>query len=133
MGTMKNIFIFLISLVLILIIDFVWLGLVAKKTYEKEIGDFYREKFNLWAALILYILLAIGVTFIVLGNIYSTTYFSTLFVGALFGLIVYGVYDLTNLAIIKNWPIKIVIIDILWGTFLLGITSFLTKYFSELF
>ena len=121
---------FLIALVLILILDFFWLGLIAKGIYEKEIGNFYKEKFNLYSALLLYILLAVGVVFIVLNNNFSTNLLSAMVVGAVFGLIVYGVYDLTNFAIIKNWPLKIVVIDMVWGTFLLGIVSFLTKYFS---
>jgi len=130
---MKTVFVSLIALFLIITIDFIWLGLISKKIYKKEIGKFYKKKFNLWAALILYFLLAVGVVFIVLNNNYSTTLSSTLLVGALFGLIVYGVYDLTNFAMMKNWPLKIVFIDMIWGTFLLGLTSFLTKYFSELF
>jgi len=127
---MKVIFILFIAIGLILIFDFIWLGLISKNLYKKEIGNFYKEKFNIYSAISVYIILAIGIIFFVLNNNYATTPLNALWIGAILGFIIYGVYDLTNFAIIKNWPLKITFIDIAWGTFLVGIVSFLTKYIS---
>lgn len=129
MGWITNL---VIALVLILILDFIWLGLVAKNLYKNEIGEFYKDKFNLYAATIVYILLGLAVTFIVLNNNMSTNNLNVFLIGALVGVIIYGVYDFTNLAIVKDWPLKIAIIDTLWGGVLIGVVSFLTKYFSEI-
>jgi len=113
---------FLLTLLLILVIDFVWLGLVAKNFYKREIG-FKRIK-NWPVALIIYILLAIGITVFVNPK--------TFLMGALFGLIIYAVYDLTNFITLDSWSIKLVLVDILWGALLCGSISYLISKISLL-
>jgi len=99
-------------------IDFVWLGLIAREFYKKEIGF---NKIKNWpVALLIYILLALGITLFVLpksGYIFLW--------GALFGLITYSVYDLTNFITLDSWSIKLVLVDILWGTILCGGVSYI--------
>jgi uncharacterized membrane protein len=104
-------------------IDFVWLTLVAKKFYDNELAAF--ERIVRWPAVVLiYLLLALGVNIFVLpkaGGVPS----KALIYGGLLGLIAYATYDLTNFAILKNFTLKMTVIDILWGTFIVGSVSFL--------
>ena len=128
----KIIFVFLITLVLILIIDFLWLGVFAKNLYKNELGELSKQKFNLYSALVVYLVLALGIVFFVLNNNLSGSYYSVFLIGALFGLIVYSVYDFTNHAVIKDWSLRLTIIDIIWGSFLCSVVSLVSRYFSDL-
>lgn len=106
-----------ISFVLFFIIDIIWLGLVAKKLYSKWIGHLMLEKPNWTAAIIFYILYIVFIViFVLMPAKHSLSYAMTY--GALFGFITYATYDLTNLATLKTWPLQMVVVDILWGTFL---------------
>lgn len=122
--------VFFVSLGIILILDFIWISIIMKNFYNKELSIIAKKekgklKPNLIPGLIVYLIIALGITFFVLPI--SKTILESLIYGALFGLILYGVYDLTNLSIIKNYSLKLTIIDIIWGIFLCGITSFLTR------
>lgn len=106
-----------ISFVLFFIIDIIWLGLVAKKLYSKWIGHLMLEKPNWIAAITFYVLYIVFIViFVLIPAEHSLSYAMTY--GALFGFITYATYDLTNLATLKTWPLQMVIVDILWGTFL---------------
>lgn len=127
-----NVINFIIALVLFLVLDFLWLKIIASNIYKKELGKLLKRKFGLLPGLVVYVLLSLGVVLFVLNNILVSDLFSTFLIGALLGFIFYGIYDFTNLSILKGWSIKITIIDITWGTFLVGIVSFLTKYLGGL-
>ena len=73
------------------------------------------------SAILVYFLLAIGVVFFVLPK--ADNYVHALLWGALFGFVVYGVYDLTNYALLDNWSLSITLIDMLWGAVLCGLTA----------
>ena len=122
---MKHIFIFLIILISFSILDSLWLGVVAKKFYQKHLGRFFASKFKFWPALIFYPLYGFGVFMFVikpaLDN--STSLLSVFLLGALFGIIAYATYNLTNLVTLKDWPIKSVLVDIAWGGFVTGAVS----------
>jgi uncharacterized membrane protein len=106
-----------ISFVLFFIIDIIWLGLVAKKLYSKWIGHLMLEKPNWIAAITFYVLYIVFIViFVLIPAEHSLSYAMTY--GALFGFITYATYDLTNLATLKTWPLQMVVVDILWGTFL---------------
>lgn len=108
---------FSIAFVLFFIIDIIWLGLVAKKLYGKWIGNLMLEKPNWSAAIIFYVLYIVFIViFVLIPAEHSLSYAMTY--GALFGFITYATYDLTNLATLKTWPLQMVVVDILWGTFL---------------
>jgi uncharacterized membrane protein len=111
---------FLIAFVVFFLIDMVWLGLIAKNIYSKYLGYLMSPKVNWLAAIIFYVLFIIGLVYFVIqpGVLNEASVGSVAFSGMLFGLITYATYDLTNLATLKDWPIKITIIDLLWGTFL---------------
>jgi uncharacterized membrane protein len=110
-----------LSFIVFLIIDFIWLGLIAKDMYKKQIGHLMADQVNWIAALIFYLLFVAGVfVFAILPAVEKNSWSSAVILGALFGMFTYATYDLTNLATLKAWPIKLVFIDIIWGMFLTG-------------
>lgn len=119
---MEVIKLYLLTTVVFLGIDMVWLTVVAKNFYAKHIGFLMTESPNIPAALIFYLMYVVGIlVFAVLPGLSGHSLNKTIILGALFGFLAYATYDLTNLATIKNWPMIITVIDILWGT---AITSF---------
>lgn len=122
---------YLITLPIFFVIDMVWLGLVAKNFYAKNIGFLMRTDVNWLAAIIFYLLFIFGlVIFVISPSLQNNSWTHALFYGALFGLITYATYDLTNLATIKDWPLIVTIIDLLWGTTLAAIVSVLSYFIS---
>ncbi len=105
-------------------IDLIWLGIVARKTYVKYLGFIMRSPPNWIAAIIFYIIFIIGLMFFALYPALSRESLGyAILVGAFFGFITYGTYDLTNLATLKDWPVMITIIDLAWGTVLGSLTT----------
>lgn len=95
-------------------LDFLWLGVVARSWYRDGMGSLLAPQVNLAAAAAFYLLYPIGlVIFAVLPS--GGDWLRALALGALFGLFCYGTYDLTNLAILKDWPLGLTFIDIAWG------------------
>lgn len=115
---------FVIAFIVFIIIDIIWLGLVAKKLYAKHLGYIMAEKVNFLAAIIFYVVFIIGLVYFAVMSV--SVWWMTLLNGALLGFIAYATYDLTNLATLKGWPLKITIIDLVWGTSLGAVVSVLT-------
>lgn len=121
MGLFKS---FLLTLTIFLGFDFFWLTVVAKNFYAKHLGFLIKNPPDLVAALVFYLLFVIGLLFLVLiPSLEKQSVNRALLLGALFGLVCYATYDLTNLATIKNWPLIITIIDLIWGTTLSATVS----------
>ena len=98
------------------ILDFVWLGFVAKKIYYDEMGKMLRDKPNMVAALLFYVIYVAGVVcFVVSPALKNDSLVNAVLFGAFFGLVAYATYDLTNLATMKSFSRKIVVIDLIWG------------------
>lgn len=117
---------YLVALLLFFAIDLVWLGVIAKSLYKEQIGFLMTDEIRWGAALLFYCLYLIGLVFFAIMPAFKQNDWSAaLLNGALFGLICYATYDLTNLATLKGWPIKIVIYDLLWGTFISAATSWI--------
>jgi len=115
----KNFKLYLVLLATFLAIDMLWLGLVARSVYQQYLGFLMTPSPNWFAAAIFYLLFIVGILFfVVVPGLESDSLKATLFRAALFGLITYATYDLTNLATIKDWPVLITVVDLLWGTFL---------------
>jgi len=109
---------YLIALPVFFGIDMVWLTLVAKNFYTKKIGYLMAKNPNLFAAFIFYLIFIAGlVIFVISPALEKKMWLSALLNGAFFGLVTYATYDLTNLAI-KDWPVLVTVIDLLWGMFL---------------
>lgn len=118
---------YLIAAAVFFAIDMVWLGLVAKKFYREQLAFILSEQVNWAAAMIFYAIYLAGVLhFAVLPGLKEQNALLVLMQGAALGFLCYATYDLTNMATIAKWPLKIVLVDILWGTFLTGMVSLLT-------
>ena len=108
-----------LTAIVFLAIDIVWLGVVASDFYQKHLGHLMRSDVILPAALLFYLLYVVAIlVFAVLTGLESQSINSTLALGAFLGLVAYSTFDLTCRALFKNFPVKVVIIDIIWGTVL---------------
>ena len=120
---------YLVAFIVFIIIDLIWLGLIAKNIYAKYLESLMALKVNWVAAIIFYLLFIVGLVFFVIELAVSKDVWSyALLGGMLFCLITYATYDLTNLATLKDWPITITIIDLIWGTSLGGLVSMITFF-----
>jgi len=125
---------FFIALPVFFAIDMVWLVLVAKKFYQEQIGFLMRPDINWPAAILFYLLFIAGlVTFVISPAIEKHSWQHAVISGAFFGLITYATYDLTNLATMKNWPLLVTAVDLIWGTFLAAAISIITYLIANKF
>lgn len=128
----------LVSFFTILIADYIWLGLIAKNFYVTQlisIGRISGDKFEpvLWAAGIVYLLLAVGIVFFALPKVdLQASYVTTFAIGALLGLVVYGVYDMTNYSTLKDYPIQIAMADLAWGSFVCGLATTAARFVRDM-
>ena len=98
-------------------LDMLWLGVIAKPMYQQGIGHLMAESPNVGVAVLFYLLYALGVViFAVSPQHDGSSWATTLTMGALFGFFAYATYDLTNLATLRDWPLRLSLIDIGWGT-----------------
>ncbi len=115
---------YLLTAVVFFAIDMLWLGLIAKGLYNKYLGSFLAEQVNWTAAIIFYLLFIVGIfIFAIMPAVEKDSLMKAVVLGALFGFFTYATYDLTNLATLKDWPLKIVFIDIVWGAVLTASVS----------
>jgi uncharacterized membrane protein len=122
---------FFIALPVFFVIDMVWLVLVAKKFYQEQIGFLMKPDINWFAAIIFYLLFIAGlVIFVISPAVEKHSCIHAIIFGALFGLITYATYDLTNLATMKDWPLLVTIVDLIWGTVLAGSISCITYFIA---
>lgn len=124
---MQNIKIYFLTFFVFFLVDIVWLGFISKSLYSTYLAHLMAPKVNWTAALIFYFLYIGGLLFFVINpSIEKNSLIYAIAAGGFFGLIAYGTYDLTNLATIKDWPLNITVIDLIWGTFLNAATSGIT-------
>jgi uncharacterized membrane protein len=122
---------YFIALPLFFAIDMVWLGLVAKNMYARQLGFLMRENIVWVAAILFYLLFIAGlVVFVIQPAVDKRSLMHAVVFGAFFGLVSYATYDLTNLATLKNWPVMITIIDLAWGAALGAIVSSATCFIA---
>ncbi len=115
---------YLVALLIFLVIDFLWLGLIARSFYQNQIGHLMAARVNWIAALVFYLLFIGGVVYFVLApSLEAESIVRAFLVGGFFGFIAYATYDLTNLATLKDWPLLVTVVDLAWGTFLGMFTS----------
>ncbi len=108
---------FAVTFIVFMGIDLIWLGFVAKNIYAKYLGYLMAPQVNWLAALIFYVIFIIGVLYFVIApSLVDRDLVQLVIRAMLFGFITYATYDLTNLATIRDWPITITIIDLIWGT-----------------
>jgi uncharacterized membrane protein len=118
-----------IALPVFFAIDMLWLAVIARNFYKNQIGFLMKPEVNWPAAIIFYLLFLVGiVVFVIEPAVAKKDWLQALGKGALFGLITYATYDLTNLATLKDWPFTVVWVDMIWGTVLAASVS-VTTYF----
>ena len=121
---LKNFAIYLSFLIALIAIDLVWLLGVAKNLYRNEMGDLMASEPKLLAGLAFYLLYALGVCiFVIVPALSKQSWLYALQYGALFGLFCYMTYDLTNLAVVRNFPTQLAFIDIAWGSFVTALCA----------
>ncbi len=133
MFSLQFIYLYLATVPVFFLIDMSWLGFFAK--------DFYQEKlFGLlgpvnWTAAILFYLLYIGgiILFAVHPALIAGSFTKAVVLGALLGLIAYATYDLTNLATLKDWPLVVTVVDLIWGMVLTGSVAGVSYYIGKTF
>lgn len=112
--------------------DMVWLGFVANDFYRSQIGFLMKSDVNWTAAILFYLLFTVGlVLFVILPAVQKNSWMHALLFGAIFGLVTYASYDLTNLATLKDWPLMITIVDLAWGAVLSALVSTATYFIAR--
>lgn len=121
-----------IALPVFFVIDMIWLGFVAKDFYRGQIGALMKSDVNWTAAIIFYMIFIAGlVVFVIAPAVEKGSWTHALLFGALFGLVCYATYDLTNLALAKDWPLLVTLVDLAWGAALSASVSTATYFIAN--
>lgn len=115
---------FAVAFGVFIVVDLVWLVVIARKLYKKYLGYIMTDKVRWGAALIFYVIFIAGLVFFAIMP--ASNALVAMLYGGLLGFLGYATYDLTNLATLKGWPIAVTIIDLIWGTSLGAVVSVLT-------
>ncbi len=116
-----------IALPVFFAIDMIWLGVIAKDFYRAQIGTLMKPNINWTVAIIFYLIFIVGlIIFVITPAMEKSSWMHALLFGALFGFVCYASYDLTNLAVAKDWPLFVTIVDLVWGAVLTASVSVLT-------
>ncbi len=126
---MNKIILFFLVLIFIIAMDFIFLNLLMKGFYDKQLSSFPRT-LRLWSGLIAWALIALGAVIFVIP--FAKNYPSAAMYGAIFGLVLYGVYDFSNYAILKNYTLAMTLVDWAWGTFLCTLTSIFAFFIKSI-
>lgn len=132
---MSHVIPFIISLIAMLGLDALWLGWMLHRFYVPQLGHLLGESFRIGPAIAFYPLYAfILCHFVVFPELKQPSgYFHVLLQGMLFGLLAYGTYDLTNQATLKNWPLTVTLVDMLWGAALSAMVGCIAVFFTRYF
>ena len=119
---------YIVTMLVMFVLDIIWLSMLAKPMYQQGIGHLMAAQPNLLFAALFYLVFVLGlVWFAVAPNRHVKSLKSTFIAAAIFGFFVYASYDLTNLALLKDWPLRLSLIDITWGTLLSGVSASIGK------
>ena len=124
---MRSAVAYVVALVTMVALDGVWLGLIAKSLYRDALGPLMADPVDLWAAGAFYLLYPVGLVAFAVRPDAGAGPGAVVVRGALFGLIAYATYDLTNLATLKGFPTSIALIDMLWGTVISAAASAVSR------
>ena len=104
-------------------LDFIWLTR-SIGFYRKHIGELLLDKPNLTAAGLFYVFYIAGIVYLaVVPNLQNGSWASAALAGAVVGFLAYGTYDMTNLSTLKDWSVTVVVVDLIWGTFLTSVAA----------
>jgi len=122
---------FFIALLFFFIIDVFWIYFVATPMYKQEVASLMQLKIP--PAILFYVIFLLGLIFFVINPNQSNTLFNVFMIGAFYGLVTYGTYDLTVYATMNIFSLKLVAADILWGMILSGSVATLTVFTTAKF
>jgi uncharacterized membrane protein len=132
MTILQYIYIYLLTVPVFFAIDLIWLGVVARGFYQGQLGHLLGPV-NWTAAIVFYLLYIVGILiFAVLPGLEAQSLARATILGAVFGFMAYATYELTNYALIKDWPFMVVWVDIAWGTVLTGAVAAGGYYLAKL-
>ena len=124
----------LIASIIFLIIDVIWLSFATKSFYRPLIGNLLTDKPVMWAAALFYILYVLGMAVVVIQPcISSESNLKTVYTGFVFGLVAYGTYNLTNMAVLKGWSPTVTFVDMFWGGSLTAVSATTGLYLAKKF
>jgi uncharacterized membrane protein len=135
---MNKLSIFLIITVLALVVDFIWITKIMKGFYLSGMGLHAKLDAEgnlqpvLWSALAVYIIIPLAVLVFALDGAQAKPLIEIILKGAFLGFCMYGVYDFTNYATLKDWPLKMTLVDVMWGSFLCALLSGVGGYLSKI-
>lgn len=116
-----------IALPVFLVIDFVWLRLIARQFYQNQLGHLLRSDVNWLAVVLFYLLFVVGIVLLAVGPALERRSLArAVWLGALLGLVTYAAYDLTNLAVLAGFPAVVAVVDLAWGAVLCASVSVIT-------
>ncbi len=122
----------LIASLIFLIIDVIWLSFATKSFYRPLIGNLLSDKPVMWAAALFYILYVFGMALVVIQPcVDSASIFKTIYTGFVFGLVAYGTYNLTNMAVLKGWSPTVTFVDMFWGGSLTALSATTGLYIAK--
>ena len=122
----------LFASIIFLVIDIIWLSYSVKAFYRPNLGNLLNDQPIIWAAVLFYLMYVAGLAIIVIyPSLQLDSFFHAFWTGLVFGCVAYGTYNLTNMATIKGWSSSVVIVDMIWGSFLTGGSASLGIYLSK--
>ena len=114
----------LFTFVVMLVIDALWLGVVARDLYQHEMGSLMATQPRWLAAAAFYLAYPLGlVVFAVRPALAAHSTGHAMVLGGMFGLFAYGTYDLTNLSVVRGWPLALSLVDMAWGCAVSGVSA----------
>lgn len=138
MDILKFLKLFCIAFPIVILLDVFWIRIIANHIYKSQIGHLLRVKdgqitANIPAGLLVWALIVIGALVFVLPHAKYAGYVGQFMWGGFFGLVLYGLYDFTNLSILAGWPLSITLIDLGWGIILNGLLAIILVWLNFLF
>ena len=122
----------LIASLIFLIIDVIWLSFATKSFYRPLIGNLLTDTPVMWAAVLFYVLYVFGMALVVIQPcVDSSSIFKTVYTGFIFGLVAYGTYNLTNMAVLKGWSPTVTFVDMFWGGSLTAVSATTGLYIAK--
>ena len=121
-----------VAVIIFLVIDLIWLGVVARSFYQEQMGHLMRPNVNWFAAVAFYLVFILGIVVLsVMPAVERQSLSQAIILGGLLGLVAYAAYDLTNLATLDGFPLTVALVDLVWGTVLCASVSAITFLASK--
>ncbi len=125
---LKYLGVYIAVFITMVVIDMVWLRLIAVQWYAEAMGPLLTNSPNLWAAGAFYLMFPAGLLIFAVIPSVDAPLVKAVAMGALFGFFAYATYDLTGLAVIKGWPVGLTFLDMAWGTIVSGVSAGVGKW-----